>query len=255
MGKMKRQLFSFLLFVVLIVVFFNLGKFFAFDEGLVQNFFLNIPVVLSGVIFILVYVVSTSLIWFGPKDILRIVAAGVFGAYLSTLLIWLAELGNVFVLFMLSRRLGRDFVASKLHGGMKRLDQTIAETSFWSIFCFRLFPIIPLRVLDLGFGLTKISFKKYFWISFIGTPLRIFVIQFFLAILIKTGMSLHQFEQDPFAAMGSMHNILNQYLNDHPGILFVCFFYLLGSIVTIFILRRNSLKKDPGQFPPSSPRK
>ncbi|MCR4337105.1 MAG: hypothetical protein NUV91_04785, partial [Candidatus Omnitrophica bacterium] len=36
--------------------------------------------------------------------------------------------------------------------------------------------------LDLGFGLTKISLKKYFLISMVASPARILFVQYFLAM-------------------------------------------------------------------------
>ena len=42
-------------------------------------------------------------------------------------------------------------------------------------------PLIPYRVLDLLTGLTSFSFLQYFIIVVIGSPLRIFWIQYILA--------------------------------------------------------------------------
>lgn len=166
----------------------------------------------------------TFFIWLGPKDIFRITAALVYGAALSTLLIWTAEMINAVVLFSFSRNLGRGYVETKLGAGIRHLDQTIAETGFWQIFLLRLFPIIPLRFLDLGFGLSRISLKKYFTISLVGTPLRIFVVQFFLVLGVETLMN---------------PDLLQRYLLENKAVFWFSFVYLVGSVMTIFILKKK----------------
>ena len=183
---MIRNSTKFLSLIILAVIFLCLGKFFSVNKEMCQAFLADFPVVLSGFIFIFLYVVVTFFVWLGPKDIFRITAALVYGAGLSTVLVLIAEMINAVVLFSFSRKLGRDYAAGKMGAGLRRLDHTLAKTDFWRVFLLRLFPIVPLRVLDLGFGLTQISLRKYFIISLVGTPLRIFFVQFFLALGMDT---------------------------------------------------------------------
>ena len=219
---------QFLLLILVVGLFLVLGKFFHFDQMACRTFFQQFPLGLSGVVFIVAYVVVTFFIWIGPKDIFRIVAALIYGPFWSTVFVYVAEMINVVVLFSLSRRLGREFVASKIKGGMQKLDNALAETSFWSIFFLRLFPIVPFRFLDLGMGLTKISLAKYFLIALIATPLRIFVVQFFLALGVSTIMDANK-----FAA----------YLTQHPYVSVGVYVYMFGAVIMVFIMKRVSRKR------------
>jgi len=225
---LKEYSSKFLLLVILAVLFLLGGKYFSIDQETCQNFLGNFPLALSAAVFVVLYIVVTSLIWLGPKDIFRIASAFIYGAFFSTLLVWIGEMGNVIVLFMLSRKLGRGYVEKRLKGGMKHLDETIAETSFWSIFFLKAFPIVPLRFLDLGFGLTKISLKKYFIISALGSPLRIFFLQFFLSLGVETATNPYK---------------MAEYLNENPLIWKICFFYCIGCFALIYFMKRKSRRQ------------
>lgn len=225
----KSSSFRFVLFVLLFIVFLSLGKLFTYDKEAYYNYLAKFPAWISGIIFIVLYVTVSFFIWIGPKDIFKIVAALLYGPSLSTLFVYISEMINVIVLFSLSRKLGRDFVEAKLKGKMKRLDETIAETSFMSIFWVKFFPIIPFRFLDLAFGLTKISLKKYFVISLLASPLRIFFVQLFLSL----GMDVFL---NPVK--------LEEYLTQHPRIYMLCFAYVFGSIAMIFMLQSKARRKN-----------
>ena len=142
---LKSNTVKFVLFLLLILLFLVIGKIFPIDQEWCRSFLTGYSLLWSGIIFIVLYVVITFFIWLGPKDIFRITAAVVYGAYWSTLFVYAAEMTNVIVLFSFSRKLGRGFVESRLKGGMQRLDEIIATTSFWSIFFLRLFSVfIPM---------------------------------------------------------------------------------------------------------------
>jgi len=221
---MKPRSTKFLLFIVLAGLFLSLGNVFSFEQTAVESFFRRIPLVSSSIVFVVLYVVLTFFIWLGPKDIFRIVSALVYGPYLSTLLVWIAEAINVIVLFTMSRRLGRQYVEQKLKGRMAQLDETVSNTGFWSIFFLKLTPIVPFRFLDLGFGLTKISLKKYWMISALATPLRIFYLQFLLSLGLETVLN-----QDKMTA----------YLEANPLVMQLCFAYLVLSVVVMVVWRRK----------------
>lgn len=223
----KENTIKFVLFIILVFIFLYAGKIFHFDEDLFTSYLTTYPVYASWFIYIFLYVVVTFFIWLGPKDLFRIIAAVLYGAYLSTILIFVAEMCNVAVLFSLSRKLGREYVQSKLRGRMHQVDEAIAGTSFWRIFFLRFFPVIPLRFLDLGFGLTRISLKKYFVISSLSSPLRIFIIQYMLVIGADT-------YRDP--------QLFVENLAENPVILWILSSYTIGSLIVVYILKRHSKK-------------
>jgi len=219
--------FRFLIFFILVLIFLFVGRVYSIDQEGIQNYLGRIPVVWSGIVFVVLYVVLSFFIWLGPKDIFKIVGVLVYGLYTSTLLIYIAEMINVLALFSLSRFMGRDFVAQKLPGKIQQIDQAVSRTGFFSIFFARFFPIIPFRFLDIGFGLTKIRLRKYWSICLLSSPLRIFFVQLFLSLGLDTVMNPQKLEQ---------------YLTAHPHIMGVTFLYSIGALVMVFIWKMKSKK-------------
>jgi uncharacterized membrane protein YdjX (TVP38/TMEM64 family) len=171
---------KFFIFIIAIALTWYLGRFFHIDIKGLEGSLGRFPILYSGLAFIALYVIVTFFIWFS-KDIFRLAAAVLFGAYLSTLFVWAAETVNAFVLFYAARYLGRDFVAEKLGAGQKNLDEKLTRVNFFWLFLFRAVPLVPFRFLDLGGGLTKISFRRYLLAVVLGSPLRIFWVQYVLA--------------------------------------------------------------------------
>jgi len=177
---MKKFQKRFIIFVSLIAVLFFIGRFSSIDADKVDAVLSKVPLVYSSLIFIVFYIIGTFFLW-QLKDPLKIVGAVAFGAYLSTLLIYIAEIFNASIFFGLSRILGKDWVEKSLKGKSKSIYTKLENTSMGWIFALRLIPLVPYRVLDLSFGLSRISFKKYMIAVVLASPLRIFWIQFILA--------------------------------------------------------------------------
>ncbi len=213
----------FILFLVFIALCWLLGRFFHIDEESVKSWLLKFPLSLSGLIFVVLYVVLTFFIWLS-KDLLRIAGAYVFGAYWSTVFIWLAESVNAVILFYLSRALGRTFVETRLKGKYTHLDERLGTLTFADLFFLRAVVLIPFRFLDLACGLTKIPFKVYLAAVVLGSPIRIFFTQFFWVTL---GSAL-------FKDMDAS----TKYFGDHPPVALVVLVY---ACVTVWVMVR--LKK------------
>nr|HPM08002.1 VTT domain-containing protein [Bacilli bacterium] len=147
-------------------------------------------------------------------------------------LVYIVEMVSLPIFFLMSRRLGRGFVEQKLRGRLKQLDETIADTSFWSIFFLRFFIIIPFRFLDLFMGLTKISLRKYFFIALIGSPLRVFFLQYFLSLGMETIVDVNKF---------------SAYMESHPFIAVAAIVYTAGAFVAIFVMKKMAARKRAGR--------
>lgn len=191
------------------------------DERQAESFLHQFPVAVSGLIFVGIYVGLTTCIWFGLGNFLRIAAVMVYGPHLSTLLLWAGEMFNLLIMFNLSRKLGRRYVAGKLKGNLQRLDEATRDLSFGWLFFLRFFPVVPFRFLDLGLGLTQIPLRRYFLIAALASPIRIFWIQFFLSKGIQN-------IRDPF--------VLADYLTSDPVILWANVLYIGGTLVLITVL-------------------
>lgn len=175
---------KFVSFVIIIILLMVIGNFFHIDIERLQISLLKFPVLASGIIFVILYVVITFFIWLS-KDIFRITAALLFGPFISTVFVFIAELINAFILFNFSRFFGRGFVEEHLKGNFKNLDEKLAQSNFAWLFIFRAVPLIPFRFMDLACGLTKISLRKYIIVSALGSAPRIFWLQYILAAIGK----------------------------------------------------------------------
>ena len=169
-----------MLFILVLVSFGYLGRYLNIDTKTIQNSLSGFPLAYSAILYVIFYVILTFFIFFS-KDVFWLVGAVLFGAYLSTLLIWVAEIINAFILFNLARHLGRSFVDHHLDEKYRHLDEKLGRLSFFWLFIFRAAPLIPHRFLDLGAGLTKIKFRRYLMAVIFGTPFKIFWIQYILA--------------------------------------------------------------------------
>ena len=180
MRPIHRTRQRFLLLILFLVIIGVSNYYFKIDLEDIRAFLENFPLWVAVFIYALIYVLAT--IFIPPtKDILKVMGAICLGAILSSLSIWIAEIINAILLFCLARYLGRGFVQEKLKGRAKMFDQRIGSSGFKGILILRLVPLIPYRVLDCLVGLTSFSFIQYFVIVVIGSPLRIFWIQYILA--------------------------------------------------------------------------
>ncbi|HPN88242.1 MAG TPA: VTT domain-containing protein [Candidatus Omnitrophota bacterium] len=221
---------KFFLFFIIIAILLFLGKSVHVDLKAYQQFIQQFSPVLAGIIFIILYIFLTTFIWFGPKDILRIVAALLFGPGLSTLFVWLGELGNCIIFFHISRYLGRDFIAQKFKISQDDLEKTKKTKSALGLIALRLNPLVPFRFLDIGVGLSEVSFKKYFFIALVFSPFRIFWIQYIIA-----GVGEGYF-QNPMIAF--------DYFQRNPAVTLGSFFYFgvifILSFIAIMVRRKKS---------------
>ena len=236
---LNQRVVKFDLFLLILAACWSLGRIFKVDIAYYQSLLAQYPLALSGLIFVLLYVVTTTVVWLGPKDVLRISGAILFGATVSTIFVWVSEMLNSVIMFHLSRLLGREFVQKKFKVESKDLDKMKDDASLLSVIAWRINPLIPFRLMDLGYGLTHISFRKYFLGIAVISFFRILWLQ---SILAGIGVSL-------------FHNIraMADYYIDHPVVLRYSVIYFLSVLlVTVAAiiarhLRRKNLKFKSGQ--------
>ncbi|OGX23649.1 MAG: hypothetical protein A3D10_06905 [Omnitrophica WOR_2 bacterium RIFCSPHIGHO2_02_FULL_48_11] len=191
--------FRFTLFISLLLLFGLSAYIFRIDINYFKSLLVGLPLSVAGFLYIVIYVGVTTLVWFGTIDFFRITGAIMFGPYWSTLFVWIAETANASILFHLSRDLGREFVRQKFNLKDKDLQYAKEGGGFWRVFILRINPLVPFRLMDIGFGLSKVSFRKYFWGVVLGSPLRIFWLQFVIFGIEKTILSNPQALMDYFS--------------------------------------------------------
>ena len=170
-------------FVAFIFVIIWLGGVLSANIEKIKTILKSIPGIYSSIVFVVLYILANFIFFADIKDLLKPIGAIMFGAYISTFLIYIAEVINAFIFFNLSRLLGMKFVERVLKGKFHKFYEKLSNISFKWIFLLRFVPLVPFRVLDVSFGLSKVSFKKYLWAVILGSPLRIFWIQFILAAI------------------------------------------------------------------------
>ncbi|MCP4653011.1 MAG: TVP38/TMEM64 family protein [Candidatus Omnitrophica bacterium] len=222
---MKKPQFRFIIFIGLLAVLFGLGKYFSIDAAKIDDFLDKVPIGWACLAFIFIYVVGTFLIWY-LKDPLKVVGAIVFGAFLSTALIYVAEIINAYLFFNVSKFLGKDFVEKSLRGRFKGFYEKLEDFSFGWMFLLRAIPFIPYRVLDLSFGLSKVRFRKYFLIVLLASPPRIFWIQY------------------PLASVKSLSiEKMTEYFLNNPLVFTWYFLYTVFACIVVFIMKGKFSKK------------
>jgi uncharacterized membrane protein YdjX (TVP38/TMEM64 family) len=225
--KTKNILRIFLKIIAFAAVIFAiiwLGGVFLANMEQIKTILKSIPYIYSSIVFVILYVLANFVFFADIKDLIKPIGAVMFGAYISTLLIYIAEVINAFIFFNLSRALGMKFVDRVLRGKFHKFYDKVSDMNFAWICIFRLIPLIPYRVLDVSFGLSKVSFKKYICAVLLSSPPRIFLIQFILASI--GGFSMEK---------------MIKYFSEN-SLAFVLTFAYLGVALLIAIIIRHKLK-------------
>lgn len=179
MNKREKYEIEFLALALVLASLWYFGRFLTFDARVIEESLRRYPLLYSGILYILLYVIITFFIFFS-KDVFWLSGAVLFGAGLSTVFICIAEIINASILFHIARRFGRAYVEKNIPEKYKHLDEKLGRINFFWLFIFRAAPLIPYRFLDLGAGLTQIAFRKYLGAVVIGSPVKMFWIQYIL---------------------------------------------------------------------------
>ncbi len=122
--------------------------------------------VLAPFAYMVVYVVAV--VAFMPGSVLTIPGGALFGPILGTIYVSLASTVAAGLAFLVARYLAADWVERKVKGQLKKV-KTGIEKEGWKFVAFtRLVPIFPYNLLNYMFGLTRINFWVYFFVSWVA---------------------------------------------------------------------------------------
>jgi len=220
----RKNKIKFLALIICLALIWYLGKFLHIDTDALRRSLGRLPPLYSAILYIASYVVVTFFIFFS-KDLFWVTGAVVFGPVLSTLLVYICEIINAFLLFHLSRNLGRGFVEHYLKKKSDSLDDRLGNINFFWLFIIRAVPLIPYRFLDLGAGLTRIHFRRYLAAVLLATPIRVFWVQYILAAV---GRNIFDNPQ-----------LIAGYLLQNKAVFVFSLIYLGLVIIAAFKLRRK----------------
>ena len=135
---------------------------------------------LAPAVFIFLYAFGICL--FLPATLFTGIGAVLFGTLWGFIYNILGAMIGASAAFFIGRYMGRDFAASVIGSRLTKYDQKIADNGFSVTLYLRLifFPFTPL---NFGMGLTRVTFKQYFWGTFWGIIAGGFVMTFFFATL------------------------------------------------------------------------
>ncbi len=120
-----------------------------------------------------------------PSIALFIAGGLAFGPFLGPLYASVgAALGGTLG-FWLARRMGHDFVMSKLKLGKEVIENT--RFSFGVVFLLSLIPVMPVTVINYGAGLSVMTYKNYILAHVLGLTPRAFAYGFFGSTLLDIG--------------------------------------------------------------------
>ncbi len=118
--------------------------------------------------FVVIYVTATVAAW--PGSPLSLVAGAVFGSVLGVALVSLASTLGAALCFLIARYFAREATARWLSRNerFQQLDQLTERQGALIVAITRLIPLFPFNLLNYGFGLTRVPFWTYVFVSWIG---------------------------------------------------------------------------------------
>lgn len=127
--------------------------------------------VLAPIVYVLMWIILP--VFFFPVPILAVAGGVVFGFVEGSLLTFVGACANCYVMFVMSRRFGREYVKNLLKKKLSekqhnRIFGVSDEKLMISLVVLRLIPLVPYNMINYGFGLTNISTSKYMLASVLG---------------------------------------------------------------------------------------
>ena len=145
------------------------AKFFNF-QGIIKNALFAIGNLgpWGPAAFILIYILATIL--FIPGSLLTLGAGVLFGVVGGSICVSIGSILGATCAFLTGRYLTRDWVAKQIESDrkFKAIDEAVKREGAKIVLLARLSPIFPFNLLNYAFGVTQVSFKDYFFASWIG---------------------------------------------------------------------------------------
>jgi len=118
--------------------------------------------------FIVLYTISCVL--FLPGSVLSFGAGAIYGFWPATVLVSLGSVAGALANFVSSRYLLRGWIERKLGGGPKfrALNHAVTRAGAKLVFLTRISPVLPHSLVSCAFGLSRISFWRYLFASWLG---------------------------------------------------------------------------------------
>ncbi|PWQ98097.1 FAD-dependent oxidoreductase [Leucothrix arctica] len=131
------------------------------------NSYYDNNVVLTLVIFFLVYVIMAALSLPGAV-ILTVLAGALFGLFTGLIVVSFASTIGATLAFLVARYLLRDTLQSRYSEKLKVINEGVEKEGPLYLFAMRLVPLFPFFLVNILMSLTSIKTKTFAWVSQIG---------------------------------------------------------------------------------------
>ena len=156
--------------VIFLIILFTYLEYFSLDffkttyihmKSLVQKIIIIICFYFFSVIFYSSFISSFSAAF-------SIFIGAIFSFLDALLLIALASSLGASVCFLISKYTLKNFFEKKFATALNKINKGLIKNGIFYLFFVRLVPIFPFFVINILFGLTNMSLKKFFLVSFLG---------------------------------------------------------------------------------------
>ena len=123
------------------------------------------------IIFIILYILATILCI--PGSLLTLGAGAIFGMLWGSICVSIGATLGAAVAFLIGRYLARGWAKKRIEDNpkFKAISQAVAKEGWKIVLLTRLSPVFPFNLLNYAFGITQVSFKDYFFLTWVGiTP-------------------------------------------------------------------------------------
>jgi uncharacterized membrane protein YdjX (TVP38/TMEM64 family) len=124
---------------------------------------------LFGVLlFVLVYILAAVLML--PGVILTLAAGFLYGVIQGTVVVSVASTLGAGCAFLIGRYLARDWVKRRMAGreALQAMDEAVGREGWKIVLLTRMSPAFPFNLINYAYGLTGVSFPKYFGATWLG---------------------------------------------------------------------------------------
>lgn len=121
--------------------------------------------IIAPLVYICFYIIAT--LFFLPGLPVTVLSGVAFGPVLGVVYAWIGSVTGVSLAFLTARYVARDLVENWVSGNtqFKKIDEKV-EQEGWRILMFtRLVPLFPFNLQNYAYGLTKIRFPTYAFVS------------------------------------------------------------------------------------------
>lgn len=121
------------------------------------------PVILVGA-----YILAC--IFFIPGSLLTLGAGAIFGVVVGSIAVSVGSTLGAAAAFLVGRTLAKEAVEKRIKGNKKfdAVSEAVGYQGFKIVLLTRLSPVFPFSLLNYAYGVTRVSFWKYFLASWIG---------------------------------------------------------------------------------------